>query len=667
MKPCVIYDIETYPNCFTLAARDHQSGEVFCFEISDRRNDHAALCLWLSRLQSVMVGFNSLAFDYPILHRILLGLRDPEAIFNVAQQLITSDSPYTGVKPWEIRIPQLDLMRVKHYNNKARRVGLKELEFNMRFRDIQDLPYSVGKHLEPDEMENLRRYNIHDVLATEQFMVQCKGAIEFRETLGDDHRNLSDTKIGERFFVKKLEESGVSCYCDRLPRQTPRTTIRVVDILLPVIRFKSLEFQRVLAHFRGLTVDGFNVKSTPEYKQDYEGVTYHFGVGGIHASMNDATLMSTESAIILDFDVTSYYPSVPIAHGFYPAHLGPRFCEVYRALKAERLKHPKGSTQNAALKIALNSVYGLSNSQYSPFYDPQYTVQTTINGQLLLAMLAEQLTTIPGLRVIQANTDGVTVLCPTASKSTVLAICKAWENTTGLDLESAEYSRMWVRDVNNYIAEHTSGKIKRIGAYRLVSEMQKMGDWHKDMSFPIVRIAASEYLLNGVPIEHTIRNHQDLFDFCGREKVARTHRLMWGNRQTQRISRFYVTPEPHGSPLTKVMPPLATEEEREECEMARNQVVPFAEYVDRLKERIKNNRKKGSPEHNRLAELRMERDRAIKQLKQLQSKARRLVERPQARIKGYNVQVCNRIDDATVPVNYEFYEAEVRKLVGVFG
>ena len=74
---------------------------------------------------------------------------------------------------------------------------------------------------------------------------------------------------------------------------------------------------------------------------------------------------------------------------------------MYAGLKEQRVRFPKGSPENAMLKLALNGVYGDSNNQYSVFYDPLYTMKTTLNGQLLLCLLAEKLLRIDGLRLIR--------------------------------------------------------------------------------------------------------------------------------------------------------------------------------------------------------------------------------------------------------------------------
>jgi hypothetical protein len=121
-------------------------------------------------------------------------------------------------------------------------------------------------------------------------------------------------------------------------------------------------------------------------------------------------------------------------------------------LYEQRKTYPKGSAENAMLKLALNGVYGDSNSPFSVFYDPLFTMKITLSGQLLLCVLAEQLLKIDQLQLIQVNTDGLTVRVPRANKHQVDSMRKWWEELTSLELEEALYKTMYIRDCNNYIA-----------------------------------------------------------------------------------------------------------------------------------------------------------------------------------------------------------------------
>lgn len=75
----VVYDIETYPNVFTMAVikTDKTGGRIF--EISSRKNESQELIDYLRELvrtEARMVGFNNKGFDYPVLHYILNKAKD---------------------------------------------------------------------------------------------------------------------------------------------------------------------------------------------------------------------------------------------------------------------------------------------------------------------------------------------------------------------------------------------------------------------------------------------------------------------------------------------------------------------------------------------------------------------------------------------------------------
>ena len=61
-----VYDIETYPNVFTLALEHSEAPLCWSFEISDQRNDSKEIIEFLQYLKDTnarMVGFNNLGFD----------------------------------------------------------------------------------------------------------------------------------------------------------------------------------------------------------------------------------------------------------------------------------------------------------------------------------------------------------------------------------------------------------------------------------------------------------------------------------------------------------------------------------------------------------------------------------------------------------------------------
>ena len=76
----------------------------------------------------------------------------------------------------------------------------------------------------------------------------------------------------------------------------------------------------------------------------------------------------------------------------------------------------------------------------------------TINGQLMLCMLIEQLLKVPGMKIPNSNTDGVVIYYPRQYAVHVDNVCKWWETITMLSLETEPMNSLFQRDCNNYIA-----------------------------------------------------------------------------------------------------------------------------------------------------------------------------------------------------------------------
>lgn len=565
MSDAYVHDIENYPNVFLFGAIHALTETPYIFEISHRRDDRQAFYLFTEYLRehrAEEVGYNNLGYDYPVQHSILNNIMyiTNADIYKKGDSIINAgDENRFAHMVWEKDwiVPQLDLYKIHHFDNQAKRTSLKTLEFNMRMENIEDLPFTPGTYLTDSQIDTLRQYLIHDLKATLMFYKHSKKLIDFRRELsakyGRNFMNHNDTKIGKDYFIMELEKSGIQCFepGSRKPRQTHRPSIALNSVIFPYVRFEQPEFNRVLNWLRQQVITETKGVFT-DLSADINGFSFDFGTGGIHGSIESQTIRSTENYVIVDLDVASFYPNLAISNELYPAHLGKQFCTIYKNVYDMRSSYPKGTPENAMLKLALNGVYGDSNNVYSPFYDPAYTMAITINGQLLLCMLAEELLKIPGLSMIQANTDGLTVYVPRVFTGQVEQVRHAWENLTRLQLEEAIYDVMFIRDVNNYIAVYEGGKkVKRKGAYCHSVDL----GWHQNHSMQVVAKAAEAALVHNKDIRDFITSHEDIHDFMLVTKVPRNSKLLWGDKQVQNITRYYVSTD--GAPLTKVMPPLA--------------------------------------------------------------------------------------------------------------
>ena len=559
----VTLDTETFPDCFLLVARICNTGITFSFEISRFKDESAQLYAFLCMLRDRKArayGFNLLGFDGPIIHMFMKmgGKATASVLYQKAMLIIQSqdgtDKFANSVRPSDRDFEWVCLYRINHFHNRARSTSLKMLEFVMGMDNIEDLPFAVGTSLDRDQIEVLKRYCIHDVKATELFRTKCEGAVKFREELsqkyGRDMMNHDDVKIGSAIFEIALENAGVQLYDygpnGRQPRQTKRPVIPLNKVILPHIQFQHPEFNRIL--------DWMKSQEITQTKGVFEDVTavvngfeFVYGLGGIHGSVDSEIFESDDDWTVESRDVASYYPNLSIKNKFYPHHLGETFCKVYEQLFEERKLHKKGTAENAAYKLSLNGTYGKSNDQFSPFYDPAFTMAITLNGQLLLTMLAENLMRVPTLKLIMVNTDGLEYIVRREHADMATQVCKWWESFTRLTLEGKAYRKLFVRDCNNYLGLYEDGEVKRKGAYEYDLE------WHQNHSSLVIPKVAELVLLQDAPIRETIEKWPNKNDFLLRTKVPRSSKLMWGDQQVQNITRYVVAK--NGKPLTKVMPP----------------------------------------------------------------------------------------------------------------
>lgn len=570
----VDYDIESYPNVFTFTALHGDTKTVF--EISNRKTDIRLLCLFLltlRRFKCKMIGFNNLAYDYPVLHFIFMNQRvnlTAYDIYKCSKKII--NTPFNRRFDNMIRhkdwiVDQIDLYKIHHFDNPSKATSLKIIEFNMIMQSVEDLPFPVESILTHPQIDVLLDYNHHDVIATRQFRELSQPQIKLREdlsrSLSFNVMNASDVKIGEIILINELEKQGVECYTfaegRKRKKQTIRDSINLADVIFNNIAFERPEFQTILDYFKSKTI----TETKGVFKglsATVQGLNYHFGTGGLHASVESQTVRSDEQYQLIDVDVASYYPNLAIVNKLFPAHLGEKYCDAYLEIYKTRKTFKKGTAENEAFKLALNGAYGGSNNKYSPFFDSQYTMSITINGQLLLCMLAEQMLKTPGLKMVQCNTDGITYLCPHEYIEHTKDVCGWWEQLTGLELESVMYDSMHIRDVNNYIAV-SADKVKRIGAYAYETAIENPGTrelpHHKNWSARIVAMVAEDALVYDYDIKKTVPGHFGVYDFLLRTKVPRNSYLELGGEIVPNIIRYYISKK--GQFLEKVMPPAGPE------------------------------------------------------------------------------------------------------------
>lgn len=560
------YDEECYPNIFTCCFIHAATCMELLYEISDRKNEQQALIDFvfnLGRSEARGIGFNNLSYDYPLLHFIV---NTPgctlEQIYAKSQSQIKPEGQWPEIV-WDRDqiFEQIDLYKIHHFDNKARRTGLKALEVGMQSPNVKDLPFPVGMVLNDEQKDVLIGYNKHDVRETLKFFVRSLDKIQFREELTKQYKrnfmNHADTKIGKDIFVYELEKAGVDC-----SGRTIRNEVLLSDCIPAYINLELPEFQAIRQKMEDAKLSRAQTDDLLKTKGVFKGMTatvdnveYTFGMGGIHSGIPNCIYKASDNFVMSARDVTSLYPSLAIKNRYYPEHLGETFCDVYEQLFFRRRDAKRGGDKvvDATLKLALNGTFGNMGSQFSPFCDHKCLLSITITGQLSMAMLVEQLRKVPQMTIVQTNTDGLILHHPAEYLEHVDKVCQWWMDITQLNLECEDIAEVYQRDVNNYIQVGTDGKIKRKGAYEYKYQ------WHQDPSAMIIARTAEAALVHGKDIRTFITQHRDPFDFMLRAKVPRSARLVmrwpeWGaEREMQNTTRVFISR--NGGSLVKLLPP----------------------------------------------------------------------------------------------------------------
>ena len=597
----IVYDIETFLSVFCVVFKYKDRYKTF--EISERKDEYEDLITFLNEGASkrwFFVGFNNARFDWQVLQWLieakepfkkLTGKTKAKHIMEFAHSVIEkiNNREFPPYQESKFSCQQLDLFLQAHFNNRARSTSLKWLEYSMNWKKIQDLPYKFDEVLNADKFDDVILYCHNDVDATEEFFKKSEKMVELRfsqqaENLHLELFNKSDSSIGEMLFLDLMSEK-LQIEKPKLKKmQTRRKTIALKDVILPYIKFETPEFNSVLEFFKEQVITEAT-KDAFKHVMLFDGMEYVYGLGGLHAALNNTIHKSDDENIVLSVDFASFYPNISIRNNFYPEHLSESFCILYEELFEKRKLIPKSNPQNTAIKLLLNSTFGKAGDEYSFLYDKFFQMAITVNGQLILSMLCEQLSAIKGVRMVMANTDGCELIVPKSKKREVYNVCTGIEKLTQLQLEYATYDKLFTRDINNYLSVDVNGKVKTKGAFDIDLEL------HKNRSERIVPIAVKRYFVNDVPVEDTIKNHlsvgnygkienQGIYDFCIGKKIQsnQNYTIEDGEENlikniTDKVIRFYVSTD--GDYLKKNY-----SDGRKEITVGGNKMTMFMDYYD---------------------------------------------------------------------------------------
>jgi hypothetical protein len=536
-KPIALYDTECFPNLWLLKLR--AGSQLWTFALLPGERFGPDDCQNIARVFSLFrtISFNGNYYDVPMIAAALGGYTC-EQLKWLNDEIIVNQK-----KPWELGLPEwkpadhIDLIEVAPGAGSQ-----KQYAGRIHCKTMRDLPYEPDRFLTPSEMIEVERYCENDLLVLGALHEALQPQLDIREKLsaryGMDLRSKSDAQLAEAVLKRRCEQAvGHRIY-------KPEIDWNLAFRYEPpaFLRFQSASLQATFAAVREsiFTLGMSGAVAMPPQLDGLEiaigSSVYRLGIGGLHSSEKCITHRADENTVLREADVASYYPNLIINSGKFPLALGAVFLREFALIKDERLQAKAlekelkrqgldfiaAHAENEGGKIMINGTFGKTGSPYSVLFAPQMLIQTTMTGQLALLMLIEG-HEMNGIPVVSANTDGLVIKCPRGRLADSDRLLKQWEQDTGLEMETGEYAAVYSRDVNNYFAVKSDGKVKRKGEYSKAGLIEK-----KNPDVEICSDAVSELLSKGTPVLLTLAACRDIRKFVTVQRVSGGAVKLWG-------------------------------------------------------------------------------------------------------------------------------------------
>lgn len=520
------FDIEAYKNYTLFAFRDVETLKLTTFEMRGKKKSlkpKKIKKLHKMLLENTIVTFNGLKFDEPITAHALKGATAYEIHKSVQALIVGGITPYNFYRSIGANkfIPHhIDIMDVARGSASLKLYGAR-----LGTKKLQDLPYDPLTTLSQREMDEVLLYCENDNIVTDELFQYLKPDLDLRQSMSDQYdinfMSFKGAKIAELVIA---QECGYTGKYPSIPKSIKYKPPEYIKFKSPVL--KEL-FKQIAGHVYILGEAG-NVLM-PDFLKDeveFDDIMYKFGIGGLHGSVSSTTITPKKGEVIVDIDYKSLYPSLIIQNNFSPRHIGSMFADVFRELYHQRNNVLKPAMKTVeynsdeykdldrkqnTMKLVLNSSFGQTGQRYSKIYDPSVMLHTTLTGQLTLMMVIEKLY-LKGFHTFYANTDGITLKVKKKDLPIVQKITQKFDEKTGLEMEYNFFKSSHIRDVNNFVNITDDNKVKSKGAFA-------EPDLEKNAQVPIVFEAVRKYLLDGTPVEKTIKACKLPKDFCSSAQV----------------------------------------------------------------------------------------------------------------------------------------------------
>ena len=535
------YDYEVFKYDYIVGFKDKETGAYYHFH-----NDDEGIRNFISE-DAIYCGFNSKGYDQHINKGVAYGY-SPEEIKAINDWIIA------GNQGWQCPMLEGVYSRLKNVDimdDMQMGLSLKAIEGHLGLNICEsEVDFTLDRPLTPEEIKEVIEYNKADLDATERVTEIRKDYLKNKIYLGG-MKGISPTKslamTNAKLCAAYLDARRTVEYDDERNYKYPDNLLKeyipqeVFDFFNRLYD-KSIPDDELFKSKLNITVGDCPVT---------------LGFGGIHGALPFHQEEEKDGRLIRNYDVASYYPHLMVYYGYTSRNIPDP--EIYANMLKERMKAKKsGDTATAnALKLVANTTYGAMLNKYNELYDPLMGRSVCITGQLFLLELSQHLIKeCPTLRIVQLNTDGIMISFDESEYDKVLAITNEFQQRTKFELEEDKIRKIIQKDVNGYIEIPYEGKPKIKGGY-LVRGIPKAGAFNINNNATIVAKAIVEYFVNGTPVEKTINECKNLFEFQiiakAGAKYKDAYHLVDGQKvPVQKVNRIYATADEKYGKIYKV-------------------------------------------------------------------------------------------------------------------
>ena len=476
-SPLVFYDVEVFPNLFLVNWKIQGEGKPVVRMINPKPSDIEQL------IKFRLVGFNNRGYDNHMLYACLMGYTN-EQLYNLSKKLISKDKQIS-MKAKFSEAFNLSYTDVHDFSSKKQSLKKWEIELGLHHQEL-GLPWDEPV---PEEKWNeVAEYCDNDVIATEAVFDARQADFMARKIQVDlvklmhgitdvsvnDSTNTLSTKI---IFGRERK---------------PQSQFNWRDMSKPVGSDQYEEYREKFGEDYRFRV--FDDNGLPLYR-DYipgeklpagysilpffKGYKYEFGTSTyLGEEIGEGGKVYAEPGIwgdVWDGDIASQHPHSAI----YEVVFGKKFTKVFEEVVYARVAIKNKDFETAskllggalkpylneesaadlaqALKIVINSIYGLTKTAYeNAFRDPRNIDNIVAKrGSLFMTLLKREVEKL-GYKVCHIKTDSIKI--PNATEE-VINFVTTFGKEFGYTFETeANFEKFCLVNDAVYVAKHKDGK-----------------------------------------------------------------------------------------------------------------------------------------------------------------------------------------------------------------